>query len=490
MNRRRVVLGGFGVGAVAVAGGAGAIALANRHEREPYDHLLARIAAASKRTFSPAELRADLAYLCDALVDICVEPFANVSRASFVAMRRNIESRLTEPLDTFGFGLQVAPLFASLRDGHIAVGCNDMMYQFDRDGGRVFPLRLTFTSDGTFVTHANALGIPNGSRLVAVDGVSALRIAATVVECTSAPTILARNQFASGVYATSMWLRALFGPRASFLIDYEHAGLRFERRVTARKLDEVAKYTASANGPPVTFRALAEGTVGYLDYRRCESGAVLDRALHDAFVRAKAANVHALVVDVRNNGGGSSSANDQVLNYLTAKPYSQGNRFSVRASRMVKAKYGFVGYLSRYFAPAAWFAPEGSVVTVEVPDIFARTQPGANPLRFAGPVYLLVGPATFSSAMSFAQTVADFGIATLVGEPLGEPASSNGEVFSVRTPRTCLNAGIASKFYYATKSRSSGAVLTPDILVKTTVNDLRLGRDPVLDAVLARIRHA
>ena len=86
--------------------------------------------------------------------------------------------------------------------------------------------------------------------------------------------------------------------------------------------------------------------------------------------------------------------------------------------------------------------------------------------------------------------ISDFGIATLVGEPLGEPANSNGEVFSVRAPRTCLNAGIASKFYYATKPRPNDAVITPDILVKTTAKDLRLGRDPVLDAVLRHIGHA
>jgi len=483
------VLGGLAVAAASVVGGAGATVIASRHEVEPYDHLLARIAAASKRTFTPAEMRADLAYLCDALVDICVEPFHHSSRASFAAMRRRVEASFSVPLDTFGFGLRVAPLIASLRDGHISVDCSDMMYQFDRDGGRVFPLRLAFTDGGTFVTHSSALGIPHGSRLIAVDGVSASRIAASVLACTSAPTTQARNQFASNVYATSMWLRAFLGPRPTFTVAYESEGARHGCRVTARKRDEVEKLTSSTQGPPMTFHTLAGGAVGYLDYRRCESGPALDRALHDAFVRAKAATVRTLIVDVRNNGGGSDGANDQVLNYLTARSYSQGNRFSVRASRMVKATYGFVGYLNRYYAPTAWFAAEGSVVTVEVPDIFARTQPGTNPLRFAGPVFLLIGPATFSSAMGFAQTAQDYGIATLVGEPLAEPVNSNGEVFRVRTPRTCLNAGIASKFFYASKLRPNDAVVTPDILVKTTVNDLRLGRDPVLAAVLACVKH-
>ena len=489
MDRRGVVLGGLGAGAVTAGLGASALGIANRHETEPYDHLLARIADASKRTFSRGELHADLAYLCDALVDICVEPFWHESRASFDAKRRVVEAELSEPLDSFGFGLRVAPLFASLRESHIAIGCNDMMYQLGRDGGRVFPIRLTFTDDGTFVTHSNAFGIPDGSRLLAVDGVPASRIAATVLGCTSALTSQSRNRLASNVYATTMWLRALFGPRVSFSVAYENAGLRFERRVMARKGDEVDRLTSSVAGPPATF-AVLDRDVGYLEYRRCESGPALERALHDAFAHVKTANIRTLVVDVRKNGGGSDDANDRVLNYLTAKTYSQGNRFSVRASRIVKARYGFSGYLGRYFAPIAWFAREGSVVDVVIPDFFAQTQPGPNPLRFAGAAYLLIGPGTFSSAAGFAQTVADYEIATLVGEPLGDPIAHNGEVFRVRAPRTCLNAGIASKFFYATKSRPKDAVVTPDNLVKTTTKDLRLGRDPVLEAVLERVRHA
>jgi len=217
------------------------------------------------------------------------------------------------------------------------------------------------------------------------------------------------------------------------------------------------KLAAHDKSAPAIYRTLAAGAVGYLEYRRCVSGDALERNLHDALTRAQQAKVRALVVDVRRNGGGSNSANDQVLHYLTSKPCSEGNRFAVRASRMVKAKYGFAEYVQRYFAPNAWFAPEGSVVTI------------------AGPMYLLVGPGTFSSAQSFSETVQEYGIATLVGKPLGEPANSNGQIFPVRAPRTCLNASIASKFFYAIKPRPDSDVVTP-------------GRDPVLAAVLERVR--
>jgi len=239
-------------------------------------------------------------------------------------------------------------------------------------------------------------------------------------------------------------MRAIVGARDAFDVKYDSGGRILRSRVEALTQKEAVRRLGANPSAPATFRTLGDGSVGYLEYRGCEPGDALGRALHDAFSRAKAAGVRALIVDVRHNGGGADPANDQVLNYLTSKPYVQGTRFSVRASRRLKEKYGFFGYVQRYFAPSAWFAPEGSVITIDVPEIFARTTPGDNALRFNGPIEVLVGPGTFSSAMSFAQTVQDFGIATLVGEPLGEPLASNGQVVTVRAPRTSLDAGIAS----------------------------------------------
>ncbi len=364
------------------------------------------------------------------------------------------------------------------------------MWQYERDGGKLFPLKLDFMADETFVNGSAPFGVPDGSRLLTVNDIPAAALRARIVACTSAPTPLARRLFASDRYATAMWVRALLGPRREFTVSYEAAGRTTRTSVGARSWAEIAKCFPRQDSGPVAFRFLANETVGYLDYRRSEKGSALEAGLHDAFTRVKEAQVRALVVDVRRNGGGSDGANDQALNYLTGKTYSQGNRYSVRSSSMVKSHYGFVGYVKRYFAPNAWFAPEGAVVEITVPEFLAQTRPGSNPLRYGGPIFLLVGAATFSSAAGFAETVQNYGIATLAGETLGEPVDSNGEVFNVRAPRTCLNAGIASKFFYGSKARPDGSRVTPDIRIEMTASDVRAGRDPVLAAVLERVKGA
>jgi len=89
MRRRQVVLGALGVTVAAAATG---VARSGPTATESRERLLARIAAAARRTFGKDELRADLAYLCDALLNICVEPFQQTPRVRFEALRARVEA--------------------------------------------------------------------------------------------------------------------------------------------------------------------------------------------------------------------------------------------------------------------------------------------------------------------------------------------------------------------------------------------------------------
>ena len=450
--------------------------------KEGQAHLFDRIAAASRKRFSPADLRADLAYLCDALDEMSVAPYAATSRETFATARAALAASFTAPLSTFEFALRAAPLFASLNDGHISISPDDMIWQDGRTGGKFFPVPIQFTPEGTFTRSSSRFGIPDGTRLAAIDDISALRLQQTCLACTSAPTLTARRIFASDPQAVATWLRALSGRRSTFAVAFEHQGLPRRVDVAGLPFDKLAETPADTSAP-LALRLFSEQRVAYVEYRRCDPGQPLDDALQAAFSQIAKANVRALVIDIRKNGGGSDPANDAVLAYLTDRPYSQGNKFSVRASRMLTARYGALGYLSRYFAPGALFAREGDLVTIEIPKALTETKPKPNGLRFLGPKFVLIGPATFSSAMGFAETVQAFVIGKLVGEPLGEPLESNGQVVDVRAPRTCLNAAIPTKYFYATASHEKPHV-EPDILVATTPADIRAGRDPVLREAL------
>jgi hypothetical protein len=107
----------------------------------------------------------------------------------------------------------------------------------------------------------------------------------------------------------------------------------------------------------------------------------------------------------------------------------------------------------------------------------------ASRLSKLGPVYVLIGPHTFSSAMDNAMELRTVLHARLAGESTGGKPSSYGEVKVVELPNSKLKVQFTSKFFGSHKA-SEAAELVPDIVVRRTLADALGGRDPVLEAVL------
>lgn len=109
--------------------------------------------------------------------------------------------------------------------------------------------------------------------------------------------------------------------------------------------------------------------------------------------------------------------------------------------------------------------------------------PGPLPLRFTGEVYLLISAATFSSGMSCALAAKDYGLATLVGQETGEPASGTGELYAFVTPNLRLPAYLTTKVFLAPKPHPATQGVTPDVPVAVPV---AAGASPDVDVVLTR----
>lgn len=106
-------------------------------------------------------------------------------------------------------------------------------------------------------------------------------------------------------------------------------------------------------------------------------------------------------------------------------------------------------------------------------------------LSARGHLYVLMGPATFSSGLYAAVDFRDDFHAILVGEPLGEDLDTYGEIKSFKLPNSGLEIIYSTKYFRFLKDSGSPA-LAPDVLVTRSLEDYLAGRDPVLDEA---IRH-
>ena len=105
-------------------------------------------------------------------------------------------------------------------------------------------------------------------------------------------------------------------------------------------------------------------------------------------------------------------------------------------------------------------------------------------LNRKGGLYVLVGPQTFSAAMNNAAQFQDLTAATLVGQTIGETPNSYQEPRQFRLPNSHLVVRASTRFY---KFREKGPnKVAPDREIIPTWDEVKAGRDPVLEWVFAQ----
>jgi hypothetical protein len=432
---------------------------------------------------SPAELHAELDWLVSTLREVGAQPFAYTSEAAFDNACGVAHERLDSPTDVLGFYRVVGPLFASLNDGHAGVDVQPAFNRYREGGGLAFPLLLDLHEDRMFVWRQTLADFPEGTEILAIDGVEASEVAREIVDFVGGQQRDLRYAFAGSRVQDIFWI--LKGERQAFFVRAMLPdGTTLSRPLPATSRSELR--TAAARGEveeePYAFSRLERGRIGYLNYRRCEDYGRFKGFLAETFGSIKQRPIDGLVVDIRRNGGGSSSLNNELWSYVTGRPFRQFGETLVRVSNRLKREYGMMRYLSTY-PPQAWVARDHALLALQTQMI----RPRSNELRYRGPVLLLIGTQTFSSAMACAVAARDFGLATIVGQETGEPVNSTGEVYSGRSPQFGLGFHFTTKFFYGPKPRPNLQGVIPDATIIPTRDDLRSGRDPVLAYAVRQI---
>jgi C-terminal processing protease CtpA/Prc len=254
------------------------------------------------------------------------------------------------------------------------------------------------------------------------------------------------------------------------------------RERAARSGREEASATFSTADSPLELKFLDKG-VAYLAARTFDYDLEKYKALLvDSFTQIKAAGARRLIIDLRENDGGNSQLGDALIDMFNAKPYrdfaGQWKRSDLFAEQ-VKSNGAFASQAEKYLA-----ARPGEMISNE----FETINPGANPLRFGGQVYVLSGARTFSSGMMFLGIVKANRLATIVGEETNEPACHFGEVMNFKLPHSGLRASVSVKSWTPPGGCKGTRGVLPDVEVKKSVADYLTGSDRILETALKLIQ--
>jgi Peptidase family S41 len=464
-------------------------------------------------SISRAGAASDLETLFRAIENVHPHPYDIVPRESIQAERQRVEAGLPDMMTQEELWIRMSPLVVSLGDGHTGLSypTGPVMDPFLRwlveqrapnkdvalrlaKAYRVvtFPPRiLGLDGDGHLVitsTDGGGTDLRRGERLVSINGRNADELLTEWSRETNGDSQAHRAVRVADDFHYLLLIHSMLPPYAVVVAVPDGR----ERTVMLAGVP-LTPAEAMGNRPdPIesfSYRTLESG-VGYMDFHSMTGNeGAFKSALARMFRQVAADSVHTVIVDLRRNEGGNEDFGNELLRYVTTKPYRNWG------GRELKRSAEFRDFAKSEYFPAAirwlpiqyliadgrkvWTGPVGTLATWPGPPL--KTPKRAEPF-FAGPVCLLTGPRTFSAAVIFADTVKTHRLATIVGEETGGHPNMYSAQYVFALPKSRLVAQIsAAHNIRANGDESDRNGVLPDIAVSTTAADIRDGRDPVIE---------
>jgi len=445
------------------------------------------------KKFSPQELKHDLDFLFQTYSDVHPNLYASISKSSVLKKIDKVKNEMTYPMTRTDFYIKVAPIVTLLSDGH-----TNLFYPFEeynhraKNGGLVFPFDLTLRHDDVLIkaNYSSDSSIVAGTKLISINEVPSKTIVDSLLQFKTGKRITFRYNSLERQFRALLWTVykfdnqfkvVLLSPSAKKPDTLQVNGVTVETIKAKRNISTLSVVNYS-------FHSLPGEKIGIIDFRYFFDLDKFNVFLEQTFKQIKAERINRLIIDIRNNGGGSSKLGDALLNYLTNEPFVQGSRMEVKASKQIKAYYkkfipGILRWLPLQFVNSfgrkLWATPEDSLAVFS----FEPEQPPDNPLGFNGKIYVLIGAHTFSSATLLAATIKDYNIGILVGEETGGLATGFGDVYPFDLPHTHLFAGVSHKRFVRPSGEDDGRGVLPDYEVKQSKENLSNGLDTVMEFV-------
>ena len=384
-----------------------------------------------------------------------------------------IRRSLTGPMTRRRAWKQFSQLNPHLKDGHNAIYMPDYRDALEAHiaaGGRVVPIEVRFAADQSLRVFVVAPGVPGvkpGDRVISINGHSEKQLVAAMLERSPGDTPAFQRAWTERRFAALYWL--LYGDTGHYNLVAEsvQSGCRLEVQLPGAMTLPQALQSKPKSQDLFDWRILPSD-IGYLRVDAFDPGQgdALANVAKTAFTQFKQHGVHALIIDVRENGGGDDPLWQQsLMEYITGKPYAQLSRFAQRITKDNADPGDVIGEVKR----------------AEYNERF--TPSPVNPIRFDGPVYILAGPYSYSATIQFIVAAQDFGIAKIAGEETAALSCQTGQVRRVEQSRTGLAAFTPIIAYTRPSGHGCEHGVIPDVPI--TVNEVT--PDTTLNSLLTWI---
>ena len=315
-------------------------------------------------------------------------------------------------------------ILAKMNDAHTSV-------EVLLEQGNYLPISFRFDKERLYVTN----GEFNGCEVTHIGGISTDELYRTFLSQFSYELEEYASTHFSNLCQSNNYLAFLnIDVSGSVQIDFETPDGKASQEFKFFGLEEFE--FERDDTPFVSYEIDKEQDVGIFILNECTFDETYRQTLEAFFKEIKDNQISNVIVDLRDNGGGSSNVINEFVRYLDIDEY-----------------FAYGGEDGRY----------GSILWKN--KAIKTTNSKMQDLLFKGDVYVLTSSLTFSAAMNFAVTISDNGLGQIVGEICGGMPSAYGDVLHFQTPITKMALNIPFKYFYRVDRSKSDEPLIPDEMV-------------------------
>lgn len=439
-----------------------------------------------EKMFSPAELLSDLDSLYHWINTSHPDLYSSIEKVKADENWELVRSQIKVPMKSLEFARLISPLITQYKDGHLNLGAyfweDEAFQDYLKREGKFFPLHVKVKNGKIFVIEGTTDGkIKAGAEITSINGESASEIINSLLTQVGSDTRANAEATISRLFNTTLWY--IYGWGITSLIEFYNPSEtnKITTVLPGSSFEEVLRFNFPKGNKKMDLLLYEEEGLAIIETYGFISNKKTQQFLDSVFTVIKNKNIHTVAVDLRKNGGGSSSVGDEMLKYLTKKPYSQ----AIRSERL---KSGLLSKPYNKWILNIFEHPENKDALVHNRLIFENESPVVPNLEkpelfHEGKFYLLTGPQTFSSAHMMAAAVKAYGLGTIIGESTGSRMTFFGDPALFYLPNTKISGYIPTVKHWMPgyTEKSISASVEPDVLIETGPRDLAEGKDPVLE---------
>ena len=376
---------------------------------------------------------------------------------------KEIEKVKTELLpngNVFYFYKQIAPLVVKLGDGHTGIR---FPYNFLEIVPDIlffpFPVKITYPDrvirvQKDYTQSQNT--IPIGSQITSINNRKANDIVQKMMDYASGEKDFFKIERLEYVFTPLIY--TLYGD-SIFAIEYLYNQKKYlvqVKGISYKERYEHSQQSSSDSKDPYIFSTMPDKNIGIIEFNQFSDLEKFKLFLDSTFQVLQQENIENLIIDVRKNGGGNSLLGDELLQYISNKPFIQYGKTIVKYSDILKQFH-------KTYNDWEISNPNG----IEIYDSKKLIELRENSLRYKGNVFLLISHYTFSSAADFSWAFKYFKAGTVIGEETGGLAVCFGDIITPKLPNSELSYSVSWKKFYgygATDENTHGTL--PDYNVE------------------------